>query len=147
MCQDTITERMLYPICKGKIPFYFPHFQQERSAVSSEVCLGKMQRQHPDSKQMLSISNHSLSIQRDLHLISSSRIYASRSIKRSHFPIRNWLSLFVVFSSSSLNTSGMSLQTLIMRSLFLNEMRFHICKCNIKERGLYRSFSVMLDYF
>ena len=96
---------------------------------------------------MLSILNHSLRIQRDIHLISSSKIYASRSIKRSHFPIRNWLSLFVVFSSSSLNTSGMSLQTLIMRSLFLNEMRFHICKCNIKERGLYRSFSVMLDYF
>ena len=96
---------------------------------------------------MLSILNHSLGIQRDLHLISSSKIYASRSIKRSHFPIRNWLSLFVVFSSSSLNTSGMSLQTLIMRSLFLNKMRFHICKCNIKERGLYWSFSVMLDCF
>ena len=96
---------------------------------------------------MLSILNHSLRIQRDLYLVSSSKIYAGRSIKGSHFPIRNWLSLFIVFSSSSLTTSGMSLKTLIMRSLLSTEIRFHICKCNIKERGLYRSFSVMLDCF
>lgn len=85
---------------------------------------------------MLSILNHSLRIPRDLHLVSSSKMYPGRNIKRSYFSIRHWLSLFIVFSSSLVTTSGIILQPLMMRSLFLTEMRFHIYKCNIKGRWL-----------
>ena len=37
--------------------------------------------------------------------------------------------------------------TLIMQSLFLTEMRFHVGKCNIKEWTLYWSLSVFLECF
>ena len=37
--------------------------------------------------------------------------------------------------------------TLILQPLFLAAMRFHVGKCNIKERGLYWSLLVLLDCF
>lgn len=64
----------------------------------------QMHLHHADSKQMLPILNHSWRMQRHFYLTSSSRKYASRGITGSHFSVRNWLRLFIVFSSDSLTT-------------------------------------------
>ena len=94
---------MVYPIYNGKRPFCFSRFQQERRTVSSEVfeCLRQIPPQQADLKWMLSILNHSLRIQRDLHLINSSWKCIGRGVTKSHLFVKNWLSLITVFSSSS----------------------------------------------
>ena len=69
-----------------------------------------MLRQHADSKRMLSTLMHTKHSWPDRHLISLSWMYPGKSITRSYSSAINWLSLFDVFSSNLLSTSGMSLQ-------------------------------------
>ena len=78
---------LLFMIPAGKMHRTFKSIGVIGANIASSML--QVQRQHPDSKWMLSILNHNLRIQRDLHLISSSKMYPGRNIKRSYFSIRH----------------------------------------------------------
>ena len=87
-------------------------------------------------------------LQSDLDLISSPWKWSGRGIKWSYFSVRHWhwLSLFVLFSSSWLTFSEMSIQHSC--DLFSSLKRgFIYAKYKIKDQELYWSLPVFLERF
>lgn len=81
-------------------------------------------------------------LQSDLDLISSPWKWSGRGIKWSYFSVRHWhwLSLFVLFSSSWLTFSEMSIQHSCDLFSWLKR-GFIYAKCKIKDQELYWSFA------
>ena len=87
-------------------------------------------------------------LQSDLDLISSPWKWSGRGIKWSYFSVRHWhwLSLFVLFSSSWLTFSEMSIQHSCDLFSWLKR-GFIYAKCKIKDQELYWSLPVFLERF